>query len=226
MSPTLLLLNALVQPPATEKLDAGTISHSLVETTKAAVEVLNGVKDEASAEKAKPRLEELNARLGHLEKQYAALRRGERIKAPEWTDERKKQAEALSQAHDRVFARHKDAYKVLAGTDLFRRVEGALEDRALLQAQDIHKASLAYYTKTAGVYPDALAALVVKNPITGTPPLLEGGVKAIIDPWGAPYQFKVRVGEKGIERLHIWTISPYGDGKKIIYWPREDRNKK
>jgi hypothetical protein len=68
MPPTLLLLAALVQPPATEKLDAGALSRSLVETTKAAVGVLNGVQDKASAGKAKPRLEELNVRLDELEK--------------------------------------------------------------------------------------------------------------------------------------------------------------
>jgi hypothetical protein len=28
--------------------------------------------------------------------------------------------------------------------------------------------------------------------------------------------------EKGIERLHVWTVSPYGDGKKRIAWPRDD----
>lgn len=57
MSPMLLLLTALIQPPATEKLDAGALNRSLVETTKAAVEVLNTVKDQATAKTAKPRLE-------------------------------------------------------------------------------------------------------------------------------------------------------------------------
>lgn len=226
MSPTLLLLIALVQPPATEELDAGALSRSLAETMKAAVEVLHGVKDKASAEKVKPRLEELNARLGDLEKQYAARHKGERTKAElKWADERKKHVEALNLAHDRVFARHKDAYKVLAGTGLFRQVEGALEEQALLQALSIQKAGLAYYTKTGGVYPDSLKLLIVKDPNTGTPPLLEGGNKAIIDPWGAPYQFKVRLDEGGVERMHVWTISPYGDGKKKIVWPRDDGKK-
>jgi hypothetical protein len=222
MSPTLLLLTALVQPPATEKLDAGALSRSLVETTKAAVEVLNSVKDRASAEKAKPRLEELNARLGELEKQYAARPRGERIKAPEWTGERKEQAEALTLAHDRVFARHKEAYKVLAGIGLFKRIEGSLEDQAMLQAQNIQKACMAYYVKHRGVYPSSLMLVVVKDPDTGSPPLLDGGGKAIIDPWGAPYQFEVRADEKGLKRLHVWATSPYGDGKKRIVYPQDD----
>ncbi|HET6573881.1 MAG TPA: type II secretion system protein GspG [Fimbriiglobus sp.] len=226
MSPTLLLLTALIQPPATEKLDAGAISRSLVETSKAAVEVLNGVKDRATAKTAKPRLEELSARLGELEKRYAVRPRGERVKAEvKWTNERKKQAEALTLAHDRVFAKHKDAYKVLAGTGLFRRVEGALEARALLQMQNIQKAGVAYYIKNGGVYPRALKLLVVKDPNTGTPPLLAGGAKAITDPWGAPYQFDVRADQNGIERLHIWTTSPYGDGKKRIVWPQDDGKK-
>lgn len=227
MSPTLLLLTALVQAPTTEKQDAGALGRSLVETTKAAVEVLNGVKDRASADQAKPRLEELNARIENLEKQYAARPRGERIKAElSLMDERKKQAEALALAHDRVFARHKDAYKVLAGTGLFRRVEGALEEGALLQALNIQKAGLAYYTKTGGVYPRALKVLVVKDPNTGTPPLLLGGEKAITDPWGAPYQFEIVLDDGGVERMYVWTVSPYGDGRKKIVWPRDAGKKK
>jgi hypothetical protein len=125
-----------------------------------------------------------------------------------------------------VFAKHKDAYKVLADTGLFKRVEGSLEARALSQVQSIQRAGMAYYTKTGGVYPLALKALVVKDPNTGAPPLLLDGDKAITDPWGAPYQFKVQVDEKGIERLHVWTISPYGDGKKRIVWPRDERKNK
>jgi hypothetical protein len=124
-----------------------------------------------------------------------------------------------------VFARHKEAYKVLAGTGLFKRVEGALEERALLRAQNIQRACQAWFVKTGGVWPDSLKLLVIVNPNTGTPPLLEGGNKAIIDPWGAPYQFEVRMDEKGTERLHVWTVSPYEDGMKRIVWPRDGKKK-
>jgi hypothetical protein len=205
MSPPLvLLLTALGQSPAADK-----------------PEVLDGIKDRASAEKAKPRLEELNARFEELEKQYKARPEGERIKAEQkWADEQKKQGEALTLAHDRVFARHKDAYKVLAGTGLFKRVEKPLEDRATLQAQNIQKAALAYYTRTGGVWPPNLKVLVVRDPNTGVGPFLEGKVKAITDPWGAPFQFEVVQDTSGAERYLVWTVSPYGDGKKKIVWPR------
>ncbi len=81
-----------------------------------------------------------------------------------------------------MFARHKDAYKVLAGTGLFRSLEKALEDRAALQAQKIQQAALSYYTNTGSIYPPALGLLVVPDPKTGVGPLLEGGRKAITDP--------------------------------------------
>ncbi len=34
------------------------------------------------------------------------------------------------------------------------------------------------------------------------------------------------IDDKGVERLYVWTISPYGDGKKQIVWPRETEGKK
>ncbi len=69
MSPTLvLLLTALAQSPPVDLPDADALTRSLVETTKAAVEALGGIKDTASAEAAKPRLEALNARFEELEK--------------------------------------------------------------------------------------------------------------------------------------------------------------
>jgi hypothetical protein len=223
MSPTLvLLLTALAQSPPADTPDADALTRSLVETTKATVEALGGIKDKVSAEAAKPRLEALNARLKELEKQYKARPERERVEAElKWADERAKQDEALTLAHDRVFAKHKDAYKVLAGTGLFKRLEKALEDRATLQAQKIQQAALSYYTKTGGNYPPSLEVLVVPDPQTGVGPLLEGGRKAITDPWGAPFQFHVVIDDKSAERLYIWTVSPYGDGKKKIVWPRQ-----
>jgi hypothetical protein len=223
MSPPLvLLLTALGQPPAADKPDADALTRSLIETTKATVEVLDGIKDKASAEKAKPRLEELNARLEELEKQYKARPEGERIKAElKWADEQKKQGEALTLAHDRVFARHKDAYKVLAGTGLFKRLEKALEDRAMLQALNIQKAALAHYARTGGIWPPNLGVLAAKDPDTGVGPFLAGGRKAITDPWGAPFQYEIWQDASGRERLFVWTVIPYGDGKTKLVWPRQ-----
>jgi general secretion pathway protein G len=96
-------------------------------------------------------------------------------------------------------------------------LRGAREDQATLQAQNIQKAAMSYYAK-AGIWPQSLEILAVRDPSNGVGPFLEGGASSITDPWGQPYQFNVIQDESGNERFVVFTTSP--DGKQI-QWPRQ-----
>jgi general secretion pathway protein G len=95
-------------------------------------------------------------------------------------------------------------------------LSGAREDEAALKAQNIQKAALAYTTK-AGQFPDSLEVLIMRDPNTGTLPMLEGGIATITDPWQQPYQFKVIEDATGTPRFVVYTFTPEG---KEISWPR------
>jgi hypothetical protein len=88
-------------------------------------------------------------------------------------------------------------------------------DLALLQAQNIAKAILAYRDGT-GKYPDSLDQLLARP--DSQPPLLEGGEPAIIDPWGKRFNFEVVTDEKGNERVVVWTTDYRGERTQ---WPRK-----
>ena len=108
---------------------------------------------------------------------------------------------------------------ILASVATFATVsylKQARNDQATLQAQKIHQAAKAYYTKSGGVWPQSLQELVV--PVSpGVPPLLEGGETEITDPWGTPFQFNVVPDDgTGTERFVVFTTSP--DGAQI-QWP-------
>lgn len=110
---------------------------------------------------------------------------------------------------------------ILASVATFAAVSflsGAKIDEATIKAQNIQKAGMAYYTKSSGVWPDSLQLLVIRDPNTGTQPLLEGGESAITDPWGQPYQFEVILDDTGTERFVVYTVSPEGNR---IQWPRQ-----
>ena len=110
---------------------------------------------------------------------------------------------------------------ILASVATFATVSylaGAKVDQATLQAQNIQKAGMAYYTKSGGMWPDSLQLLVMRDPNTGTQPLLEGGESAILDPWQQPYQFEVIQDDTGTERFVVYTVSPEGNR---IQWPRQ-----
>jgi general secretion pathway protein G len=111
---------------------------------------------------------------------------------------------------------------ILASVATFATVSylaGAKVDQATLQATNIQKAAMAYYTKSGGTYPDSLQLLVMRDPNTGTPPLLEGGESAIIDPWTQPYQFEIVMDNAGAERFVVYTINP--DTQQRIQFPRQ-----
>lgn len=217
---SLLAALALSAPSAADEDPTDALFRSTLDNLKQTDEVLRGVTDRATAEKAKPKLEDLHASFEKQFKQFNARPKEEARKVldqnrKEWD----KQKEAVTLAHDRVFSKHKDAYKVLADTGLFRRVEGWLEDDANLKAQNIQKACLSYYAR-GGQWPTSLTVLVEK--VGGVGPFLVDGKKAILDPWGAPFQFQIVALENGNERIVIWTHSPYGEGKKLV-WPPEKK---
>jgi hypothetical protein len=54
--------------------------------------------------------------------------------------------------------------------------------------------------------------------------LLEGGGKAILDPWGAPFQYQVVNDQNGYPAAAIWTVSPYS-GRKLGFPPAEKKEK-
>jgi hypothetical protein len=222
MLPQLAVLVLAILVPADE-LDLLPALRSAIETTKAAAELLGGVKDAASAENAKPKLDEYAKQLEKLEKVLKPQLGGNiSLAEAKLAKEYAKANDELAVAHDRIFAKQKPVYKLLAPTDLFKHVERSLEDRAALQCQNIQKAAMAWTTK-AGDYPLSLGVLVVRDPVTGTLPFLEGGEKAIRDPWGKPIEFKVVEDDTGFPRFYVFTTSPYGKGGKLIQWPRETK---
>jgi hypothetical protein len=95
---------------------------------------------------------------------------------------------------------------------------GAKVDQATIQATNIQKAATAYFTKSGGLWPESLQVLAMRDPNTGTAPLLEGGESALIDPWQQPYQFEVVLDDTGTERFVVYTVSPEG---QRIQWPRQ-----
>jgi hypothetical protein len=88
------------------------------------------------------------------------------------------------------------------------------ENHARMLSQNIQKACKTYRAVT-GVYPTRLSDL-----IRAEKPYLEGGERALIDPWGNTYQFVIVKDPNGTGDVFpvVFTISPQG---RKIAWPRE-----
>ncbi len=102
---------------------------------------------------------------------------------------------------------------VLAGVSsiaIFSYLDKAKIKRAQVDVKTIGQQCQAYKLDH-GDYPSDLQALV-----TGTKPYLEGGVEAITDPWGHPYQYDPNGRNSGGQKPDVWAIDP--DGNQIGNW--------
>jgi len=100
---------------------------------------------------------------------------------------------------------------------LLRYLENARESNARMNAQNIQKAAKSYYAMNDSNWPPSLSYLIGGD---GGRPLIEGGERAITDPWGKPFQFEVVQDQLGTgeEIPVVFTTNPQG---KRIAWPRE-----
>ncbi|MEO2088972.1 MAG: hypothetical protein ABGY75_05675 [Gemmataceae bacterium] len=193
------------------------------ESATTAAELLDAVKDAKSAANAKPKLDELATRQAEVKAVIEKLPQAVRLKMDEKALAQAE--EKLSLAHDRVLAKERAAYKVLHGSKLFDAIEKPREAQAAASAKMLGTQTMAYSAKYMGKFPTSLKELVA--PADKRTPLVDGGMKALFDPWGFPYQYelgKVAIGANKVEvdTTFVWTVSPY-TGKKIGNPPPEKK---
>jgi len=87
-------------------------------------------------------------------------------------------------------------------------LEGAKEDNAKLNMQQLEQAAKAWSVKNYGVQLTNIGDLVV---------YLENGQSALVDPWGQPYQFRYQQTDGVNERIIFFTT--HGKTGVPIEWP-------
>jgi hypothetical protein len=213
---SLALTPALAADPTPEEL-----LKEYAESMTNAAKLLDAVKDEKTAKDAKAKLDEFATKQAELKAalEKLSLAAQQRLSAEAFAPVNQAE-QKQSLAHDRVFSKEKAAYKVLHGSKLFDAIEKPREKLAATNAGRLGSAAKAYMVKNRGNPPVALKSLVVKE--NGRLPLVDGGEKSLIDPWGAPYQYQVVTDEYGNPNPHVWTVSPYS-GKKLGNPPPEKK---
>ena len=110
---------------------------------------------------------------------------------------------------------------ILAGVGtvgLLRYLDDAKMSNARLNAQNLYKACKSYYVSHDQNWPPDLTALTGTD---GGRSLVEGGPKAIFDPWGKQFQFTIVQDQGGDEVPVVFTFTPQG---QKIAWPKEYEN--
>jgi general secretion pathway protein G len=99
---------------------------------------------------------------------------------------------------------------------LLRYIDNAKESNARLQCKTIQTAAKNFRTMTDTDWPVGNLGLLIGG--DGGKPWLEGGEKALIDPWGGNYQLEIVGGANGDEIPVVYCVTRSG---KRIAWPLE-----
>jgi hypothetical protein len=173
------------------------------------VEMLKGIKDKATAEKAKPDLEKAFAEL---------MRKGEQLrKLPDGQGEAlaKKYRPQLDQFRKGVEAevtrlqKDKAIMTALAGVEPFKSLAASRERVARIQLMTLNQALQVYKVKK-GDYPASLEDLTQGKAIVEP--------AALNDPWGKPYQYDPAGPKNKGKQPDLWTTDP--SGKVIGNWEK------
>ncbi|HEY2784051.1 MAG TPA: type II secretion system protein GspG [Fimbriiglobus sp.] len=182
-------------------------------------EALTQVKDRATAEKAKGKLEEAEK----LAKQFASMK-------DNWVDEEKKWVAdkfepkylkaqfELEKVQDKLIESNPKLYARIGDAETFKIHKTAKIKRVELQAHNLQAAVKAYRICADMDWPKSLDFLVPED--KAERPFIEGGSAALKDPWGKDYKIRIEQTQNGDEIPVIFTISPYGNGKQEIQWPK------
>lgn len=216
-APLALLFIAGLAPAADPKPEES--SRKYLDSLQKTAELLAKVKDEATATELKPRIENLYEEGREARRQmFKALAE---LDIPDSTLAHffehfpkivKQASDGITAEFDRIGNNQKAAYKVLRTTKLFAGLEKEYEEKAQVGASFLITVARTYTTRNPdkALTPDALAAIS------------ETGKKALIDPWGFPYQLVTKADNKGVTRTYVWTVSPY-TGKKLGTPPPDDK---
>ncbi|HEY2786133.1 MAG TPA: type II secretion system protein [Fimbriiglobus sp.] len=102
---------------------------------------------------------------------------------------------------------------------LLKYLDWAKENNARLSCQNIQKAVKSYRVATDLDWPVGNLQVLIGG--DGERPWIEGGERALYDPWGNMYQLQIAQGVNGDEIPVVYTQTPQG---KRIAWPKEYEN--
>jgi hypothetical protein len=209
-------------PPAKVPLTADQQqAQTVLDTTKEAADAVSQIKGASTGDLAKKKIADAEKLAG----QYDAKKKSQTDEEKKWCREvfEPKYVDAqaeLERAKDKLVTTDEKLYGLIGNATTFRRQKEANLKRAEMNARNLVQASKAYKLSTEE-WPDKLLELAV--PSNGGAPFVDGGEAAVKDPWGRPYKLTLEKDAAGDDRPVVSTVSPYGDGKTEIRWPKKEK---
>jgi hypothetical protein len=203
---------------------AESLAQDMVKTLKEIKTLLATVKDQKTAEVARPKMLDLGKRLAKLMSREMTLEKDpeQKKRLAELKKKYQKEGKAILEDISREMKRVRElpgALKVLRDVPLLEIVDGdnARQERAKVNLKVLSVAVTKYFIDQ-GQYPPSLKALTEKQPGGGRE-LLEP--TALIDPWGRPYVYEPNVVNPQTGTPLIYSQGPRpGDASgHIRNWP-------
>jgi hypothetical protein len=203
---------------------ADALAQDMLKTLKEIKTRLATVKDQKTAEAARPQMLDLGNRLAKLMNREMILEKDpeQKKRLAELKKNYQKEGKAVLEDISREMKRIKElpgALKVLRDVPLLEIFEGdnARRARAKVDVQTLTVAVNTYYIQN-GVRPKTLKQLTEKQPDGGRP-FLEA--RALIDPWGRPYVYEPDMvhPQTGLPLIYSQGPRPGDPAGRIHNWP-------
>jgi hypothetical protein len=175
---------------------------SLLDVMNKSIAILEGIKDKAGAEKAKPELEKLFEKMEQAGKEFAKVPAAVKEKLEEVYKPQFKVLQPRYRKEVERLRKDEAVTKVLGELGPFKAMGREREILARYKALLLERAVQAYQLKHNKL-PDSLEALA-----EGDKPFVEKS--ALKDPWGKPFQYDPKGPRNKGLKPDIWTSHPSG----------------
>jgi hypothetical protein len=215
---TLVLVPVALARAGGETAEA--LAQDMLKTLKEIKTLLATVKDQKTAEAARPQMLDLGKRLAKLMNREMILEKDpeQKKRLAELKKNYQKEGKAILEDISREMKRVKDlpgVPKVLRDVPLLEifDADNARRERAKVDVQTLTRAVDTYFIAN-GAYPETLKQLT-----EGMKPFLEA--RALTDPWGRPYVYEPNIRDEQTNRPLIYSQGPRpGDASgRIRNWP-------
>lgn len=204
------MLTVVIATAAMDNPSLETRSQAVFNEYQAIKKILTGIKDAPSAEQAMKQLQyvsewpKLKGQIGETrtEKQEKWL-------STEYQTKVLNEKKEIFASAEAAFRRDPKIYDIVQQSPFGSMLIRSQLDEVRAHARTIETAITTYYMRTGGKeWPSDLMELV--KPKDKGLPYLEGGLKAIVNPWGELYEYRIEKDPRTkLEHVKVFTVYPH-----------------
>jgi hypothetical protein len=204
------IMSVVIATAAMDEPSLEARSQAILSEYQAIKKILKEIKDRSTAEQAMQQLQYITE-WPKLKGLIGEVRTQKQMKwlATEFQAKIQNEKNEIYAIAETAFRRDSKIYDIVKESPFGLMLIRSQMEEVRAHARTIETAIMTYYVRTGGTeWPASLEELV--KPKDGGKPYLDGGLKAIVNPWGEPYEFRiVKDPRSKQEQVNVFTVYPH-----------------